>query len=80
MFAFTICSYFQGKTAVVVTTTEGSAELNVFLMNTTIIIIVIYVGHIGAANQNKDGNAFTQRRARSTDVFVFTRIEYKKSW
>ena len=61
-------------------TTGVGADLDVFLINTWIGIIVLHVGHIGDADQNKDGNAFTQRRARSTDVFVFTRIEYKKSW
>ena len=44
-------------------TTEGGADLAVFLMNTWIGIIVIYVGHISAADKNKDGNAFTQRNA-----------------
>lgn len=55
------------------TTTEGGAELNVFLMNTTIIIIVIYVG------QNKDGNAFTQRRARSKMCLYSQELNIKKA-
>ena len=38
-------------------TTGVGADLDVFLINTWIGIIVLHVGHIGAADQNKDGNA-----------------------